>query len=129
MAVQTPTVQGIALMLTDMTTPPPAAYYAAWGTGPGVASDGDLTLFSEDLSTPRVLCTLTQGTGGAGAGTAMAFHAVIVATSIEIITNTGVFTAPTGGTMIWHNSFTGVPVGAGGLPSITVDVVYDLDDF
>lgn len=112
-------------MLTDMTTPPPAAYYAAWGTGTGVASDTDLGLFNEDLTTARQLMTLTPG------GVTLDFYAVIVATSSETITNTGIFTAPTGGVMIWHTSFAPVMVGPGPgvLPSLVVDVSWALEDF
>jgi hypothetical protein len=62
--------------------------YGAWGTGAGTAAKGDSSLFTEG-SEARVATTRTQPLAG------------------KTITNHGVFTASTGGILIFHMDHAG----------------------
>lgn len=97
-------------LLTDIldgTTPVPGTWYIGWGTGAGTAAKGDTTLFTE-ASESRVAAALTQPTADANR-----FTATITADGSKTITNAGVFTAATSGTLLLKSDFTGVDVASG----------------
>lgn len=92
--------------------------YVAWGTGAGTAAKGDSALFTE-ASEVRVSAVRTQPVADkirwvatltcAGAG--------------KTITNAGNFTAtPSGGTLIVHGDFTGIPLNVGDKIEFTIDL-------
>lgn len=88
--------------LFDGTTTAPATHYIAWGTGAGTAAKTDTTLFTEGPEA-RVAATRSQPTANQNQ-----FVGTITATGARTVTNAGVFTASTGGTLLLKSDFTGV---------------------
>ena len=82
---------------TALTTP-----FIAWGTGAGTAVKGGTTLNTE-ASEARVAATPTQPTADKNQ-----WVATITADGAKTITNAGVFTASTVGSMLVHGDFTGI---------------------
>lgn len=78
--------------------------FVGWGTGAGTAVVGDTTLFTEASET-RVATTQTQPAADTNqqVGT-------IVANGTKTITNAGIFTASTSGTLILKADFSGIPL-------------------
>lgn len=83
--------------------------FIGWGTGAGTAAVGDTTLFTEDSggspTYARVATTQTQPSADTNQQTG-----TIVANGTKTITNAGVFTASTSGTLILKADFTGIPL-------------------
>lgn len=86
----------------DGTSAPPANYFVAWGTGGGTAAKGDTTLFTEAPES-RVAVTESQP-----ASNQNRFIGTIVATAGRTITNAGILSASSAGSLILHSDFTGV---------------------
>jgi hypothetical protein len=80
----------------------PANYYIAWGTGSGTAAKNSTALFTE-ASEARVVAALSQPTADKNR-----FVGTITAAAGKTITNAGVFTASTSGTLFLHSDFTGI---------------------
>jgi hypothetical protein len=78
--------------------------YVAWGTGTGTAVKGSTTLFTE-ASEARVLCAISQPSADINR-----WIGTITADGTKTITNAGLFTASTGGTLVIHGDFTGIGV-------------------
>lgn len=93
--------------LYDGTTTAPATHYIAWGTGAGTSAVGDTTLFTEAAET-RVAATRSQPTAVQNR-----FVGTITATAGKTITNAGVFSAITTGTMFLKSDFTGIALNTG----------------
>jgi hypothetical protein len=74
----------------------------AWGTGAGTAAKADTTL-STEASEARVASTESQP-----ASNQNRFVATITANAGKTITNAGVLSASTAGTLLLHSDFTGV---------------------
>lgn len=81
-----------------------AAHYIAQGTGAGTAAVGDTTLFTE-ATEARVSATKSQP-----AADKNQWLATITADGTKTITNAGVFSASSGGTLILKGDFTGIAV-------------------
>ncbi len=83
--------------------------FIGWGTGAGTAAVGDTTLFTEDSAgSPtyaRIAAAQTQPTADTNQQTA-----TLVSNGTKTITNMGVFTALTAGTLIIKSDFTGIPL-------------------
>jgi hypothetical protein len=97
-------------LLTDiigLTVSAPAAWYIGWGTGAGTAVKGSTTLFTE-AAEARVSATLSQPTSDTNK-----FLAQLTAAAGKTITNAGVFSASTAGTLFIHSDFTGIVLAAG----------------
>lgn len=88
--------------LVDGTVAAPANWYIGWGTGAGTAAKGDTTLFTE-AAEARVTATESQP-----AADQNRFVGTITATGAKTITNAGVLSASTGGTLLLHSDFAGV---------------------
>lgn len=88
--------------IMDGTTTPPANWFVGWGTGAGTAAKADTTLFTE-ASEARVASTESQP-----AANQNRFVATITADGTKTITNAGVLSASSGGTLLLHSDFTGV---------------------
>jgi len=78
--------------------------FVGWGTGAGTAAVADATLFTE-ATEARVATVLSQP-----AADTLQATGTIVANGTKTITNAGVFTASTVGTLILHADFTGIPL-------------------
>lgn len=79
-----------------------AAHFGAWGTGAGTAAVGDTTLFTE-AAEARVSTTKSQP-----AADTNQWVWTMTSASAQTITNAGVFSASTAGTLIIKGDFTGV---------------------
>lgn len=86
------------------------AEFVAWGTGAGTAAKGDTTLFTE-AAEARVAGTLT--TQGAGASAQFQNVGTITSASAQTITNAGIFTASSGGTLVIKGDFSGIALANG----------------
>lgn len=93
--------------LLSNTVAPPADYFIAWGTGAGTAAVADTTLFTEvdarvSSVESRVTTTITNDTAQ--------FVATLTAAAARSITNAGVWTASTAGTLIQKSDHASVPL-------------------
>ena len=93
--------------LFDGTVSAPATHYVAWGTGAGTAAKADTTLFTEGPEA-RVAATRSQP-----ATNQNRFVGTITAAAGRTVTNAGVWTATTGGTLLLKSDFTGVVLSSG----------------
>lgn len=86
------------------------ADWVGWGTGAGTAAKGDTTLFTEASET-RIQGTISV----VGSGSAAVYQVVatLTADASKTITNAGLFTAVTSGTMVIKGDFTGVALALG----------------
>jgi hypothetical protein len=89
--------EDITADIMDGTTTPPANWFVGWGTGAGTAAKADTTLFTE---APE-------------ARNQNRFVATITASAGRTITNAGVLSASSGGTLLLHSDFTGVVLASG----------------
>ena len=90
--------------------------YIGWGTGTGTASKSDTTLFTE-ASEARVTATRTQP-----ADDTIQWVGTLTSGSSQTITNAGNFDASTGGTLIVHGDFTGIPLDNGDKMEFTIKI-------
>lgn len=88
--------------IMDGTTAVPTNWYVGWGTGAGTAVKGSTVLFTE-ASESRVATTDTQPSADINR-----FVGTITADGGKTITNAGIFSASTSGTLLLHSDFTGV---------------------
>ena len=79
-------------------------WYVGWGTGAGTAAKGDTTLFTEATET-RIAATMSQPSADINQAVA-----TITADGTKTITNAGILTAVTTGTLLVHGDHTGVGV-------------------
>lgn len=87
------------------------AKYIGWGTGAGTAAAGDTTLNTE-AAEARVAGTQTQQTTTVTNDTYQVVG-TMTSSSGQTITNAGVLSASTVGTLVLHSDFTGVPLVSG----------------
>lgn len=80
---------------------------AAWGTGAGTAAKGDTTLFTE-AAEARVVTTNTQPTADKNQ-----FVGTITSLSAQTITNAGLFSAASAGTLLAKSDFSGIALAIG----------------
>lgn len=90
--------------------------YIGWGTGAGTASKSDTTLFTE-ATEARVVATRSQPVADK-----IRWVGTLTAEGTKTITNAGNFTASTGGTLIVHGDFNGIPLNAGDKIEFTIDL-------
>ena len=102
----------------DGTTATPANWYLAWGTGAGTAAVGDTTLFTE-AAEARVAATEAQPSANVNR-----FTGDITSASAQTITNAGVLSASSSGTLIVKADFTGVVMAIGDKISFTWDITW-----
>lgn len=98
--------ENIVVDILDGTTSAPT-WHVGWGTGAGTAAKGDTTLFTESAET-RIVTTNTQP-----ASDKNQFVGTITASAGRTITNAGIFSAITSGTLLLHSDFTGVVLASG----------------
>ena len=102
--------------LYDGTVSLPANYFIGWGTGAGTAAKGDTTLFTE-ASEARVTAAMSQPASDTNRALA-----TITADATKTITNAGLLTASTGGTLIVHGDHAGIGVDSGDKIEYTLDL-------
>lgn len=105
----------IAALNTALTTP-----YIGWGTGAGTAAITDTTLFTE-VSAERGSSTASITTVTV---TNDNYRNVATLTSVSgaTITNAGLFSASSGGSLYVKGDFTGVVLAAGDKIQFTIDI-------
>jgi hypothetical protein len=86
------------------------ADWVGWGTGAGTAAKGSTTLNTEASET-RIQGTMSVV--GTGASAVYQVVATLTADAGKTITNAGLFTAVTSGTLVIHGDFTGVVLALG----------------
>ena len=89
--------------------------YIGWGTGAGTASKSDTALFAE-ASEARQSATRSQPVADK-----IRYVATMTADGAKTITNAGVLTALTGGILIIHGDFTGIPLQQNDQIQFTID--------
>ena len=90
--------------------------YIGWGTGAGTAGKADEALFTEG-SEARVQGTLTQP-----AADKLRCVGTLTADGPKTITNAGFFTLASGGVLVVHGDFAGVPLALGDKIEFTGDL-------
>ncbi len=94
--------EAIVADFVDGTASAPANWYVGWGTGAGTAAKGD-TVLATEASETRIAATESQPTADANR-----FVATMTADGAKTITNAGVLSAITTGTLLLHSDFTGI---------------------
>lgn len=92
--------------ILDSTVAQPT-WYIGWGTGADTADKTDTTL-STEASEARVAATMSQPSADINQ-----FLATLTADGAKTITNAGVLSASTGGTLLLFSDFTGVVLALG----------------
>lgn len=106
-------------LLTDIidgTTAVPTNWYVGWGTGAGTAAKGDTVLFTE-ASESRVITTDTQPTSDTNR-----FVGTITADGTKTITNAGILSASTAGTLFIHGDHTSTAVNLNDSIQYTIEI-------
>ena len=95
-------------------------HFLGWGTGAGTAAKGDTTLFTEAAES-RVAATMSV----TGSGATAKYQAVGTLTSLsgQTITNAGLFSASTSGTLAvkWDHTGVALLTGEGIQYTVTLD--------
>lgn len=104
--------------LVDGTASAPANYYIGWGTGTNTAAKGDTTLQTE-ASESREAATESQPSANINQ-----FVATITADGSKTISEAGLFTASTSGTLVVRGDFTGIPVTASDQIEFTIQITW-----
>jgi hypothetical protein len=93
--------------------------YLAVGTGAGVANVTDTAMSNEDTTTGRIAVTLSRTTTSVTNDTVTATVTVSFPVVNETVTETGLWTASSGGTLIYHRTGISQLVGpTAGVPSV-----------
>lgn len=100
--------------IMDGTATPPANWFIGWGTGAGTAAKGDTVLFVE-AAEARVASTESQPLVDQNQ-----FLATITSASAQTITNAGVLSASSGGSLLIHGDFTGIVLANGDKIEFTI---------
>jgi hypothetical protein len=105
---------GEALVVDDIEAA--RSYYIHWGTGAGVAAKGDTSLTTPG-SEARVLAVASQP-----AADTNRFVATLTADGAKTITEAGLFSALTVGTMLIRGDFTGIVLALNDKIEFTIDL-------
>lgn len=116
--IWTDAAEELLVDIIDGTVAVPSNWYMAWGTGAGTAAKGDTTLFTE-AAEARVITTDTQP-----AANQNEHVATLTSLSGQTITNAGVLSASTGGTLWVHFDHTGVVLATDDKITYTVTVTW-----
>ncbi|SRR5580765_4854116 len=91
------------------------ASYVGWGTGAGVAAKADTDLFTPVNSDPGNVLRILGTSSKTGTGSTAKYQVVATLQSVAggTITNAGMWTAVSGGTLFVHGDHTGVVLVTG----------------
>ena len=109
--------ENITADIMDGTTAAPT-WYIGWGTGAGTAAKGDTTLFTEASET-RIAASTSQPSTNINR-----FVSTITADGTKTITNAGVFSAVSSGTMLIHGDHSGIAVDSGDKIEYTINLTW-----
>lgn len=107
----------IVVDILDGTVAAPT-WHIGWGTGAGTAAKADTGLFTE-ASEARVAATTSQP-----AANQSRYVATLTADGAKTITNAGVLSASTLGTLLLHSDFTGVALTTGDKIEFTFTITW-----
>lgn len=95
-------------------------YYLGWGTGAAEAARSDSTL-STEASESRVSCSGASVTRQTvvQANDTLQIQGTMTANGTKTITNAGILTASSGGTLLLHSSFNGISLAVGNTVAFT----------
>lgn len=84
--------------------------YVGWGTGAGTAAKADTDLFTPANSDPGNVLRILGTSSKTGSGSTAKYQVVATLQSVAggTITNAGLWTAVSGGTLVVHGDHTGV---------------------
>jgi hypothetical protein len=102
--------------ILDETVAVPADWYIGWGTGAGTAAKGDTTLFTESAEA-RVIGTASQP-----AADQNQWVGTITSAGSQTITNAGLLSASSGGTLFIHGDHAGVALTSGDKIEYTIQI-------
>jgi hypothetical protein len=91
-------------------------WYVGWGTGAGTAAKGDTALFTE-AAEARIVAVMTQPAADQNQGVA-----TIVSASGQTITNGGLLSALSGGTLSVHGDHAGILLAVGDKIEYTIQL-------
>ncbi len=100
--------------IIDGTTAVPGTWYIGWGTGGGTAAKGDTVLFTE-AAEAREAAAQSQPLVDQNQ-----FLATITSASGQTITNAGVLSATSGGTLLVKGDFVGIVLANGDKIEFTI---------
>ncbi len=109
--------EDLTVDILDGTTAPPT-WHIGWGTGAGTAAKGDTTLFTEASET-RIAATMSQPSSNVTRAVA-----TITADGTKTITNAGILSAVTSGTLFVHGDHAGIALTSGDKIEYTIDVTW-----
>jgi hypothetical protein len=95
--------------------------WVGWGTGAAEAAVGDTVLSSEDSAGSPPYARI-QGAKSQPAADTKRVVATIVSNGAKTITNAGLFTADTSGTLIVHGNFAGITLALNDQIQFTIDI-------
>jgi hypothetical protein len=98
-----------------------AGSHIGWGTGAGTAAKGDTTLFTESSDPAARVATAVTVTGSTSTAKYQA-TATLSSTTGQTITNAGLFSASSAGSMMIKGDFTGIPLVSGDSIAFTITV-------
>ena len=102
--------------LLDETSVAPVDWFVGWGTGAGTAAKADTVLFTEASET-RVIGAATQPSANINQ-----WVATITADGTKTITNAGLLSLITGGTLLIHGDHAGVALTSGDKIEYTISL-------
>lgn len=108
--------EDLVVDILDSTTAVPGSWFIGWGTGAGTAAKADTTLFTE-AAEARVASALSQPVSNTNR-----FVATLTSLSGQTITNGGVFSAASGGTLLQKSDFTGIVLAINDKIEFTFDL-------
>lgn len=97
--------------------------WIGWGTGAGTAAVGDTTLFTEDSGGSPAYARIQGATSQPAADTKQVVS-TIISNGSKTITNAGLFTASSGGTLIVHGDFTGIVLNLNDQIQFTITIQF-----
>lgn len=89
--------------------------YVGWGTGAGTAAKSDTDLFTPVNTDPGNVLRLVGTSTKTGSGSTAKYQLIATLTAVSgiTVTNAGMWTASTGGTLVVHGDHSGVVLAAG----------------
>ena len=102
--------------IMDGTVAVPGNWYVGWGTGAGTAAKGDTTLFTE-ASESRVVGAASQP-----AADQNQWVGTITSLNAQTITNGGLLSAGSGGTLLIHGDHAGILLAIGDKIEYTIQL-------
>lgn len=98
--------------------------YVGWGTGAGTAAKADTDLFTPANSDPGNVLRILGTSSKTGSGSTAKYQVVATLQAVSgiTVTNAGLWTAVSGGTLVVHGDHTGVALATGDQITYTITI-------